>query len=70
MKLLDNEPIIIEHGTRLYTAFCNKCGHAGESETETTHRLICGKCGNDTFRHIRDHAMSELLLNKGKGIVQ
>ena len=70
MKLLDNEPIIIEHGTRLYIAFCKECGHSGESETESMHRLVCGKCGNDTFRHIRDHKMAELLLSDKKATIQ
>ncbi len=69
MALLENEPIIIECETRLYTSFCVKCGHSGESETESMHRLICGECGNDTFRHIRDHKTAELLLSK-KGTIQ
>ncbi len=68
--LLSDEPIIIESNElRLYTAFCAKCRHSGESETESMHRLICGKCGHDTFRHIRDHKMTELLL-KPNGTTQ
>ena len=69
MGLLNNEPIIIEHGVRLYTAFCVKCGHSGESETKTVDKLICGGCGHDTFRHVRDHKMAELLLTP-KGTTQ
>ncbi len=67
MGLLKDEPIIIESNElRLYTSICAKCRHSGESETESVHRLVCGKCGNDTFKHIRSHAMAELLLKRGK----
>ena len=69
--LMNDEPIIImSHDNRLYTAFCNKCGHSGESETESAHRLICGKCGHDEFRHIRDHNVEKMLFEGRKIKIQ
>ena len=67
MKLLNNDPIVIEScEMRRYTSFCAKCGHAGESETESVVEIVQPESAEPG--EVRDQAIPPAWERPGPGI--